>query len=173
MPITPYHRVTMLRKPRSDSDHVNHFVILCFFSGLGLANVETSLVFSPKSFLPRSATANLTVYFHGRAHNLLEVSLTSASTCKHIPSLLRLRRVTARCLPTKVDVHVENAEPLVKSFFGKQPRESDGESVQSEEVKRMRRTEDGHKDGKGACLYKTNSLLDQAKAMVSSFRDKI
>lgn len=68
---------------------------------------------------------------------------------------------------------MENAEPLAKSFFGKQPRESDGESVQSEEVMRMRRTEDGHKEGKGACLYRTSSLLDQAKAMVSSFKDKI
>lgn len=49
-----------------------------FFSGMGITNVETSLVFSPKSFLPRSAAANLTVYFHGRAHNLLEVSLSPA-----------------------------------------------------------------------------------------------
>ena len=44
---------------------------------MGVTNVETSLVFSPKSFLPRSATANLTAYFYGRAHNLLEVSLIS------------------------------------------------------------------------------------------------
>eukprot|EP00064_Thunnus_orientalis_P014659 superscaffoldBa00002579_g14706 len=42
-------------------------------SGMGITNVETSLVFSPKSFLPRSASANLTAYFHGRAHNLLEL----------------------------------------------------------------------------------------------------
>lgn len=56
-----------------------------------MTNVETSLVFSPKSFLPRSAAANLTVYFHGRAHNLLEVSLTSTllvfvRTCSEIMS---------------------------------------------------------------------------------------
>lgn len=42
---------------------------------MGIFNLETSLIFSSKSFLPRSATANLTVYFYGRAHNLLEVSV--------------------------------------------------------------------------------------------------
>lgn len=68
----------MLHKLLCDSDHMNKFLCMCFvFSGVGITNVETSLVFSPKSFLPRSAAANLTVYFHGRAHNLLEVSLTS------------------------------------------------------------------------------------------------
>ncbi|XP_056913419.1 uncharacterized protein LOC130539234 isoform X1 [Takifugu flavidus] len=107
-------------------------------SGMGLANVETSLVFSPKSFLPRSATANLTVYFHGRAYNLLEV-----------------------------DVHVENAEHLVKTFFGKEERECDTEAAQSKEPRRMRRrTEDAHKEGKEACLNRARSFLDQAKAML-------
>lgn len=42
---------------------------------MGVINLESSLIFSSKSFLPRSAAANLTVYFNGRAHNLLEVSL--------------------------------------------------------------------------------------------------
>uniref|UniRef100_UPI003AABB2CD uncharacterized protein n=1 Tax=Centroberyx gerrardi TaxID=166262 RepID=UPI003AABB2CD len=67
-------------------------------SGMGIANLEGSLVFSPKSFLPRSAMANLTVYFHGRAHNLLEV-----------------------------DLHVENAEPLLKNIFGHRSHTSDRE----------------------------------------------
>ena len=48
------------------------FCGLCF-PGFGVANIEGSLVFSPKSFVPRSAVANLTVYVHGRAFNLLEV----------------------------------------------------------------------------------------------------
>lgn len=47
-----------------------------FFLGLGIHNVETSLIFSPKSFLPRSASANVTMYVNGRAYNILEVSLT-------------------------------------------------------------------------------------------------
>lgn len=56
----------------------------CFSdSGAGMTNVETYLVFSPKSFLPRSASANLTLHFHGRAHNLLEVGLTSTIICLH------------------------------------------------------------------------------------------
>ncbi|XP_057713496.1 apolipophorins-like [Corythoichthys intestinalis] len=37
-------------------------------SGTGSTNVERCVIFSPKSFLPRSASANLTLYFHGRAN---------------------------------------------------------------------------------------------------------
>lgn len=58
------------------SSYIALFPSFVFVLGVGIKNVETSLIFSPKSFLPRSASANLTVYFHGRAHNLLEVSLT-------------------------------------------------------------------------------------------------
>lgn len=51
-----------------------------FFSDLGTHNVETSLIFSPKSFLPTSASANVTMYVNGRAYNILEVSLTFVRT---------------------------------------------------------------------------------------------
>ncbi|XP_033993534.1 apolipophorins-like [Trematomus bernacchii] len=111
-------------------------------SGMGIQNVETSLVFSPKSFLPRSASANLTLYLHGRAHNLLEV-----------------------------DLHVENAEPLLRNVFGQQ--NSDGESQaqspksQFKEASRTRRrTEDGRSAEKEACLSDTSSYLSQARAML-------
>lgn len=64
---------------------------------------------------------------------------------------------------------MENAEHLVKNFFGKEPRESDAEAAQSKEFRRMRRrTEDGHKEAKEACFNQASSFLDQAKAMVSS-----
>ncbi|XP_029309262.1 uncharacterized protein LOC115022426 [Cottoperca gobio] len=113
-------------------------------SGRGIINVETSLVFSPKSFLPRSVTANLTLYFHGRAHNLLEV-----------------------------DLHIENAEPLLKNVFGQQTHDSDGESVagsrksQSKEARRTgRKTDDGHRAEKEMCLTDTSSFLSQARAML-------
>ncbi|XP_067911828.1 uncharacterized protein [Heterodontus francisci] len=53
------------------------------------ANTEATLVFSPKSFLPRSAMANLTIYVMGYALNLLEVG-----------------------------IRVENAEYLVQKIFG-------------------------------------------------------
>ncbi|XP_064334830.1 uncharacterized protein LOC105089063 [Camelus dromedarius] len=39
------------------------------------ANLEGTLLFSPASFLPRSATANLTIHALGRAFNLLELGL--------------------------------------------------------------------------------------------------
>ncbi|XP_011816828.1 PREDICTED: uncharacterized protein LOC105525710 [Colobus angolensis palliatus] len=39
------------------------------------ANVEGTLLFSPASFLPRSATVNLTIHTMGRAFNLLELGL--------------------------------------------------------------------------------------------------
>ncbi|XP_039672137.1 uncharacterized protein LOC120568593 [Perca fluviatilis] len=113
-------------------------------SGMGITNVETSLVFSPKSFLPRSATANLKLYFHGRVHNLLEV-----------------------------DLHVENAEPLLKNVFGHQTHDSDEESMarsrksQSKEARRTRRkTDNGHSAEKEMCLSSTNSYLNQARAML-------
>lgn len=57
------------------SSYITLFSSFVFVLAVGIKTVETSLIFSPKSFLPRSASANLTVYFHGRAHNLLEVSL--------------------------------------------------------------------------------------------------
>ncbi|XP_032387729.1 apolipophorins [Etheostoma spectabile] len=113
-------------------------------SGMGITNVETSLVFSPKSFLPRSATANLTLYFHGRAHNLLEV-----------------------------DLHVENAEPLLSNIFGHQTYDSDEEFMarrqksQSKEARRTKRkTDNGHNAEKEMCLTGTNSYLSQARAML-------
>ncbi|XP_068456308.1 uncharacterized protein [Clinocottus analis] len=113
-------------------------------SGMGITNVETSLVFSPKSFLPRSATANLTLYFHGRAHNVLEV-----------------------------DLHVENAEPLLQNAFGHQNFNHDGESAaqspktQPRETRRTRRqTGDDHRAEKEKCLSGTISYLSQARAML-------
>ncbi|CAK6952249.1 uncharacterized protein LOC121908222 isoform X2 [Scomber scombrus] len=114
-------------------------------TGMAITNVETSLVFSPKSFLPRSVTANLTAYFHGRAHNLLEV-----------------------------DLRVENAEPLLKSIFSHHTPNSYADSTaqskkhaQSKETKRTRRkTDDGRRGEKEMCLSTTNSYLNQARAML-------
>ncbi|XP_047445376.1 uncharacterized protein LOC125010660 [Mugil cephalus] len=105
-------------------------------TGIGIKNVETSLIFSPKSFIPSSASANLTVYFHGRAHNLLEV-----------------------------DVHVENAEPLLKNVFGhKTERESTAQNGKDETRRTRRKTDDTRE--KETCLTSTNSYLNQARAML-------
>ncbi|CAB1444060.1 unnamed protein product [Pleuronectes platessa] len=109
-------------------------------AGMGITNLETSLIFSPKSFLPKSASTNLTVYFHGRAHNLLEV-----------------------------DLHVENVEPLLKNIFGHNTHISeDGGSTahnQKRETSR-RKTDDGQGEGKEKCLSSTSSYLNQARAML-------
>ncbi|XP_034558816.1 apolipophorins-like [Notolabrus celidotus] len=112
-------------------------------SDMGITNVETSLVFSPKSFLPTSATANLTVYFHGRAHNILEVEL-----------------------------HAENAEPILKTMFGLHTPDSGGEAVvqsqkQSKDAMRTgRKTDDGGEGEKETCSSSSKSYLDQARAML-------
>ncbi|XP_029380588.1 apolipophorins [Echeneis naucrates] len=101
-------------------------------SGMGITNLETSLIFSPKSFLPRSATAKLTVYFHGRAHNLIEV-----------------------------DLHVENAEPLLKNIFGEF-------TVPNEKRERRMRskTDDSKRKEKEKCLSSSDTFLKQARAML-------
>ncbi|XP_054870047.1 uncharacterized protein LOC111586552 isoform X2 [Amphiprion ocellaris] len=107
-------------------------------SGIGIKNVETTLIFSPKSFVPRSASANLTVYFHGRAHNLLEV-----------------------------DLHVENAEPLFKNLFS-QPAESEpaAQNGKDEARRTRRKTDDGHKGEKETCLSSSRNYLEQARVML-------
>ncbi|XP_053326459.1 uncharacterized protein LOC128501125 [Spea bombifrons] len=54
------------------------------------ANVESSLIFTPSSFIPRSAMANLTIHTMGRAINVLELG-----------------------------IQLENAEDLLKTVFGR------------------------------------------------------
>ncbi|XP_058289919.1 uncharacterized protein LOC116462743 [Hylobates moloch] len=56
------------------------------------ANLERTLLFSPASFLPRSATVNLTIHTMGRAFNLLELGL-----------------------------RLENAEEIAHRLFGRKP----------------------------------------------------
>lgn len=76
------------------------------------------------------------------------------------------------CSPTQVDLHVENAEPLLKNIFSHSDGESADESrkdVRSEEERRTRRrTDDGHRGDREKCLSSTNSYLDKARAMVRS-----
>lgn len=75
-----------------------------------------------------------------------------------------------------MDIHIENAEPLLRSIFGHQTPNSDADSTaqsqkhaQSKETKRTRRkTDDGHRGEKETCLSNINSYLNQARAMVRS-----
>lgn len=74
----------------------------------------------------------------------------------------------------QVDLHIENAEPLVKNMFGHQTHNTEGESntqsqkqEQEKEVRRAKRkTGDGHRRGGEACSSGTSSYLNQARAMV-------
>ncbi|XP_065125287.1 uncharacterized protein [Paramisgurnus dabryanus] len=58
-------------EPWKYSSHMDYTVD----TGFAAANMEGAVVFSPESFLPRYAMANLTVHILGRAVNLLEISL--------------------------------------------------------------------------------------------------
>ncbi|XP_061654143.1 uncharacterized protein LOC133489262 isoform X2 [Phyllopteryx taeniolatus] len=114
-------------------------------NGLGITNVETTVIFSPKSFLPSTVSINLTVYFHGRASNLLEV-----------------------------DLHIENAQPLLKSILGQlnpsktgDPTSSD-HSASKEATKTRRKINEEHREEKDLCLSSSNSYLKQARALLST-----
>ncbi|XP_023191574.1 uncharacterized protein LOC102233917 isoform X3 [Xiphophorus maculatus] len=118
-------------KYSSYSDHT-------FVSGFGIKNLETSMIFSPKSFLPRAISANLTMYLHGRAHNLLEV-----------------------------DVDMENFEPLLRSAFDQKTEgEPTAKSEKQETRRRTRRADDGNRREKETCLSNTDGYLSQARAML-------
>ncbi|XP_061695033.1 uncharacterized protein LOC133510744 isoform X2 [Syngnathoides biaculeatus] len=112
-------------------------------NGMGMTNVETTVIFSPKSFLPSRVSVNLTLYFHGRASNLLEV-----------------------------DLHIENAEPLVKSILGHFNPSRTGASTSSdhsgskEATKTRRKINEDRIGGKDSCLSSSNSYLKQARALL-------
>ncbi|XP_073779106.1 uncharacterized protein si:dkeyp-106c3.1 isoform X4 [Danio rerio] len=96
-------------EPWKYSSHMDYTVD----TGVAAANVEGALVFSPQSFLPSYAMANLTVFILGRAFNLLEISL-----------------------------RMENLEPLLKTVFEQQPLASadhSGPSAQADSVKKKER----------------------------------
>nr|XP_033819216.1 uncharacterized protein LOC117369188 isoform X2 [Geotrypetes seraphini] len=75
-----------------------------FRAASGGANMETSVIFTPASFIPRSAMANLTVHVMGRAINLLEVG-----------------------------IRLENAETLIKKLFGHRSAVHEYFSMKSED----------------------------------------
>ncbi|XP_023821135.2 uncharacterized protein LOC101165344 isoform X4 [Oryzias latipes] len=109
-----------------------------FASDLGTHNVETSLIFSPKSFLPTSASANVTMYVNGRAYNILEV-----------------------------DIHIDNAEPLLKNFFGDiSEREPSAAPEKHREGGRRKTTKESQGAGKEKCSATTDCYLNRARSMV-------
>ncbi|KAF4116813.1 hypothetical protein G5714_001366 [Onychostoma macrolepis] len=83
-------------------------------TGVAAANIEGAVVFSPESFLPRYAMANLTVHILGRAFNLLEISL-----------------------------RMENLEPFLKKIFEEHPLASADHSRPSSQTDSMRNEQKG------------------------------
>lgn len=57
--------------------------------GVAAANIEGAVVFSPESFLPRYAVANLTVHILGRVFNLLEVN--RFDICLNFPQSIKIK----------------------------------------------------------------------------------
>ncbi|XP_056320730.1 uncharacterized protein LOC130234526 [Danio aesculapii] len=100
-------------EPWKYSSHMDYTVD----TGVAAANMEGALVFSPQSFLPSYAMANLTVFILGRAFNLLEISL-----------------------------RMENLEPVLKALFEQQPLASADHSrpsAQADSMKQRERNSDG------------------------------
>lgn len=71
-----------------------------------------------------------------------------------------------------MDVHVENAEPLLKNFFGDQTHSTAAEKSvapgqsHTQSGRTRRKSDEGQKVETEKCLSSTKSLLEQAKAMV-------
>lgn len=73
--------------------------------------------------------------------------------------------------PTQVDLHVENAEPFLKSVFGQRTeREPTAQNGEHGERRTRRKTDDGHRGEKGTCSSSTDSYLNRVAAMVRSSR---
>ncbi|XP_063076045.1 uncharacterized protein LOC134466078 [Engraulis encrasicolus] len=133
-------------------------------TGMGAANVEGALVFSPKSFLPRSLMTNLTVHVFGRAFNLMEI-----------------------------DFRAENMEPLIMDLLRGQapgPQRRSGQAPEHRQASaRQRRTttnphaagpegqghgHDGDRESRREeCRSQTESLFTHAKAQFSGRRPAV
>ncbi|XP_073705892.1 uncharacterized protein [Garra rufa] len=133
-------------EPWKYSSHMDYTVD----TGVAAANIEGAVVFSPESFLPRYATANLTVHILGRAFNLLEISL-----------------------------RMENLEPVLKKIFEEHslasadPSRPKGQtdSMRHEQKGRNRDEEQGGSDGcLSTGLSSIKTKFTEQRKRDSSFR---
>ncbi|KAK3567891.1 hypothetical protein QTP86_027307 [Hemibagrus guttatus] len=69
-------------------------------TGAAILNTEGALVFSPMSFLPRSAMANLTAYILGRSFNILEVSFRMENAESFLWSIFEGQHAATNKSPT-------------------------------------------------------------------------
>ncbi|TSS97525.1 Vitellogenin [Bagarius yarrelli] len=77
-------------EPWKYSSHMD----LTMDTGPAILNMEGALVFSPKSFLPRSAMTNLSAYILGRSFNILEVSLRMENAEPFLWSMFESQQAT-------------------------------------------------------------------------------
>ncbi|XDV26873.1 hypothetical protein PO909_030500, partial [Leuciscus waleckii] len=113
-------------EPWKYSSHMDYTVD----TGVAAANIEGTVVFSPESFLPRYAMANLTVHILGRAFNLLEISL-----------------------------RMENLEPILKTIFEEHPLASADHSRPKAQTDSTRHGQkDRNSDGDGCQSTALNSI---------------
>ncbi|KAJ8011260.1 hypothetical protein DPEC_G00056310 [Dallia pectoralis] len=140
-------------------------------SGLGAANVEGALVFSPKSFVPRSVMANLTVYIHGKAFNLLEVALRVENMEPFLKQLFGHQSASP-----EEDSATLHEEENGKNFKTKERRKRKSDDRDKEQTKRRRRrkaerTEDDRdQNAKDGCSPGIYSYLNQARDLFSGRR---
>ncbi|KAG5286655.1 hypothetical protein AALO_G00017330 [Alosa alosa] len=125
--------------------------------GLGTANMEGALVFSPKSFLPRSLMTNLTVHIFGRTFNLMEISFRAENVEPLLLGLLRGQSADPQNRPSPQQA---------REASGRQRRAA-ARTTGSESQGRQRDT------GRDECKAQTDSFLKQAKAQFSGKRSAI
>ncbi|XP_049338919.1 uncharacterized protein LOC103023384 isoform X1 [Astyanax mexicanus] len=118
-------------------------------AGPAIANMEGALVYSPASFLPRSAMANVTVHVLGRSFNVLEVAL-----------------------------RMENAESLLWRTFGEGHRSSpvDNSDTQTESTshtshgkKRNKRNEKTASDQKERVIQNDDCTSSKSSLLKAKF----
>lgn len=67
-----------------------------------------------------------------------------------------------------MDLHIENAEALLKSVFGHQTQNNPSTENEKRDARQSAEKVEGHRVEKEACLSRTNRYLNQARAMVGS-----
>ncbi|XP_019901155.3 uncharacterized protein LOC105030387 isoform X2 [Esox lucius] len=137
-------------------------------SGLGIANMEGALVFSPKSFVPRSAMANLTVHVHGRAFNLMEVDLRVENMEPFLKQLFGHQSASPDKDSTAPYEHEDEEESKMKERRKRKSDDVDKEQIKQRKRRKAEQTEDdGSQNGKHGCSSSINSYLNQARTVFS------
>ncbi|XP_058251674.1 apolipophorins isoform X3 [Hemibagrus wyckioides] len=83
-------------------------------TGAAILNTEGALVFSPMSFLPRSAMANLTAYILGRSFNILEVSFRMENAESFLWSMFEGQHAATNKSPTDQTVSTSHGKKKQK-----------------------------------------------------------